>query len=507
MDSASRSNRQLRRALCYSNNAGKGQVRSPSVIVIGAGMAGVAAARALHDASFKVVLLESRDRVGGRVHTDYSFGFPVDLGASWLHGVCQENPLAPVISRLGLPLYRTSGDNSVLYDHDLESCVQRKFVFSRVLKTVVVSLIQANLCYALFDMDGNQVPQELVTKTDKVREEHDEDMSIQRAISIVFDRRPELRFFEHVSSSLPGISLQRKLLDLLKLVLTCRLEGLAHKEELLPGGHGLMVRGYLPVINTLAKGLDIRLGHRVTKITRHYIGVKVTVEGGKTFVADAVVVAVPLGVLKARTIKFEPRLPDWKEAAIDDLGVGIENKIIMHFDKVFWPNVEFLGVVSDTSYGCSYFLNLHKATGHCVLVYMPAGQLARDIEKMSDEAAANFAFTQLKKILPDASSPIQYLVSHWGTDANSLGSYSYDTVGKSHDLYERLRIPVDNLFFAGEATSMSYPGSVHGAFSTGLMAAEDCRMRVLERYGELDLFQPVMGEETPISVPFLISRL
>ncbi|KDO44818.1 hypothetical protein CISIN_1g0100012mg [Citrus sinensis] len=365
-------------------------------------------------------------------------------------------------------------------------------------------------------MDGNQVPQELVTKvgeafesilkeTDKVREEHDEDMSIQRAISIVFDRRPELR--------LEGLA--HKVLQWY----LCRMEGWFaadaetislkswDKEELLPGGHGLMVRGYLPVINTLAKGLDIRLGHRVTKITRHYIGVKVTVEGGKTFVADAVVVAVPLGVLKARTIKFEPRLPDWKEAAIDDLGVGIENKIIMHFDKVFWPNVEFLGVVSDTSYGCSYFLNLHKATGHCVLVYMPAGQLARDIEKMSDEAAANFAFTQLKKILPDASSPIQYLVSHWGTDANSLGSYSYDTVGKSHDLYERLRIPVDNLFFAGEATSMSYPGSVHGAFSTGLMAAEDCRMRVLERYGELDLFQPVMGEETPISVPFLISRL
>lgn len=102
---------------------------------------------------------------------------------------------------------------------------------------------------------------------------------------------------------------------------------------------------------------------------------------------------------------------------------------------------------------------------------------------------------------------IQYLVSHWGTDKNSLGSYSYDTVGKSHDLYERLRIPVDNLFFAGEATSIDYPGSVHGAYSTGLMAAEDCRMRVLERYGELDLFQPVMGEEVPVSAPILISRM
>jgi len=136
--------------------------------------------------------------------------------------------------------------------------------------------------------------------------------------------------------------------------------------------------------------------------------VQVTVENGSTFMADAAVIAVPLGVLKAERIKFEPKLPDWKEAAISDLGVGVENKIVLHFEKVFWPNVEFLGVVAETSYGCSYFLNLHKATGHRVLVYMPAGKLARDIEKMSDEAAANFAFTQLKKILPGASAPVSF---------------------------------------------------------------------------------------------------
>ncbi|PNX80720.1 polyamine oxidase-like protein, partial [Trifolium pratense] len=158
--------------------------------------------------------------------------------------------------------------------------------------------------------------------------------------------------------------------------------------------HGLMVRSYLPVINTLAKGLDIRLGHRVTNVVRRYNGVKVTVENGKTFIADA---------------------------AIAELGVGLENKIILHFENVFWPNVEFLGVVAGISYGCSYFLNLHKAARHPVLVYMPSGRLAKDIEKMSDEAAANFAFVQLKKILPDASSPIQYLVSRWGSDINSLG--------------------------------------------------------------------------------------
>ncbi|BAT88772.1 polyamine oxidase [Vigna angularis] len=489
MESRNKRSHQLTRALCYGNSKQEG--RSPSVIIVGGGMAGIAAARALHDASFQVVLLESRERIGGRIHTDYSFGFPVDLGASWLHGVSKENPLASVIARLGLPLYRTSGDNSVLYDHDLES-------------------------YALFDTDGNQVPQELVTKvggifetileeTNKIRDEFNEDMSVFRGLSIVLDRKPELR--------LEGLA--HKVLQWY----LCRMEGWFaadsdtislkewDQEVLLPGGHGLMVRGYLPVINTLAKGLDIRLGHRVTKVIRRYNGVKVTVENGKTFFADAAIIAVPLGVLKAKRIVFEPKLPDWKEAAIADLGIGVENKIILHFENVFWPNVEFLGVVADTSYGCSYFLNLHKAAGHPVLVYMPSGRLAKDIEKMSDEAAANFAFMQLQRILPDASSPNQYLVSRWGSDINSLGSYSYDAVGKSHELFERLRVPVDNLFFAGEATSMSYPGSVHGAFSTGMMAAEDCRMRVLERYGELDLFQPVMGEEASLSIPLQISRM
>jgi len=103
---------------------------------------------------------------------------------------------------------------------------------------------------------------------------------------------------------------------------------------------------------------------------------------------------------------------------------------------------------------------------------------------------------------------IHYLVSHWGSDANSLGSYSYDAVGKPHYLHEWLRIPVDNLFFAGEATCMNYTGTVHGAFNTGLMAAEECRMRVLERHGDLDILNTVVGEEPgSVPVPLLISRM
>lgn len=465
---------------------------SPSAIVIGGGMAGIAAARALQKTSFKVTVLESQDRIGGRIRTDYSFGFPVDMGASWLHGACQRNPLAPLIGRLELPLYRTSGDDSVLFDHDLES-------------------------YALFDMDGRKVPQELVTEvgeifkmlleeSNKVTEEFEEDISLLKSFTIVWERRPDLR--------LNGLAYK-----VLQWYM-CRMEGWFAtdidsisarswtEEELLDGGHGLMVRGYYPVIQALSKGLDIRLKHRVTKVIRGYNGVKVVTDDGKLFIADAVVIALPLGVLKANLVKFEPRLPKWKEAAIADLGVGNENKIALFFNEVCWPNVEFLGIVAPTTYGCSYFLNLHKATGHPVLVYMPAGRLADDIEKTSDAEAVNFAMLQLKRILPHVSQPIRSLVSHWGTDINSLGCYSHDSVGKPHDLYERMRIPVDNLFFAGEATSTNFPGMVHGAFATGILAAGECKRHLLEKYSDLNLFQPVMGEELITEpTPLLISRM
>lgn len=103
---------------------------------------------------------------------------------------------------------------------------------------------------------------------------------------------------------------------------------------------------------------------------------------------------------------MNPTCQIWKVAAISDTGVGSENKVAFKFDEVFWPNVEFLGIVTPTSYACGYFLNLHKATGHPVLVYMAAGRFAYDLEKLSDESSANFVMLQLKKMFPDATEPV-----------------------------------------------------------------------------------------------------
>ncbi|GLT57709.1 hypothetical protein SLA2020_306610 [Shorea laevis] len=465
----------------------------PSVIVIGGGISGLAAARILHDASFKVILLESRDRIGGRIHTDYSFGCPIDMGASWLHGVCNENPLAPLICSLGLTLYRTSGDDSVLYDHDLES-------------------------YMLFDMAGHKVPQQIVIEvedvfkrilkeTEKVRNEHANDMSVLQAISIVLDRHPELRQEGLAYEVLQWYICRMEAwfaADADMISLKCW-----DQERVLSGGHGLMLQGYDPVIKSLAKDIDIRLNSRVARISNGCNKVVVTVEDGMSFVANAAIITVPLGILKANLIQFEPKLPEWKVSAISEIGVGNENKIALRFDKVFWPNVELLGTVAPTSYTCGYFLNLHKATGHPVLVYMAAGRFAYDLEKQSDESAVNLVMLQLKKMFPDATEPVQYLVSHWGTDPNSLGCYSYDSVGLTGDLYERLRAPLGNLFFGGEAASVDHQGSVHGAYSAGVMAAENCQMHLLQRLGNLEKIQLLScrHEILESTFPLQISRM
>lgn len=272
-----------------------------------------------------------------------------------------------------------------------------------------------------------------------------------------------------------------------------------------------MVNGYDPVIKALSRDLDVHLNHRVTKIIQRYNKVIVCVEDGTSFVADAAIITVPLGVLKANIIKFEPELPDWKLSAISDLGVGLENKIALRFNTIFWPNVEVLGRVAQTSNACGYFLNLHKATGHPVLVCMVAGRFAYEMEKLSDEESVNFVMSQLRRMLPGATEPVQYLVSRWGTDPNSLGSYSCDLVGKPADLYERFCAPVGNMFFAGEAACIDHSGSVHGAYSSGIDAAEDCRRRLSTQLGISDLFQVgkiVMREEmTEVMVPLQISRL
>src|SRR6202171_4496939 len=90
-----------------------GAGRSERIIVVGAGMAGLVAARLLHDSGFAVTVLEARGRLGGRTWTDDYLGAPLDLGGSWVHGV-DGNPLALWCDRLGIALIESQGDRLLI---------------------------------------------------------------------------------------------------------------------------------------------------------------------------------------------------------------------------------------------------------------------------------------------------------------------------------------------------------------------------------------------------------
>eukprot|EP00897_Mesotaenium_endlicherianum_P002934 jgi/Mesen1/2669/ME000167S01818 len=111
------------------------------------------------------------------------------------------------------------------------------------------------------------------------------------------------------------------------------------------------------------------------------------------------------------------------------------------------------------------------------------------------------------------STQLHYRVSHWGTDPSSLGCYTYDRVGKAADVYDRLRAPLEPLFFAGEATSRDFPGTVHGAYATGLRAAEECRhmLAASSAFADFQLFAPASAKEIGAAdamlMPLQISRI
>ena len=412
------------------------------VLVIGAGIAGLRAAEVLVANGRRVIVLEARDRLGGRIYTDRSWGVPVELGASWIHGV-ENNPIAALAAAKGITTQATDYE-SIMYGADGQR---------------------------LGDGALDDIEEQVADLVEAGREDSpdtDEPLrsALDRAIAAA-DLDPSERL--NVEMGITASIEHEYATDAVNLSATNFDDGADEG-----GGDALLPGGYDQVVAAVANGLDVRLGHVVTSIdTSGDRAVVVTAQGN--FQAGAVVVTVPLGVLKAGTIEFLPALPEAKSRAIAKLGMGTLSKTCLRFESQFWPDdAELIDIVPSVSRRGQWVesLSLTGLVDVPALMMFNAGEFARAVESMTDPEVIASASSALKPAFPELSTPTGLLRSAWSVDPFSLGSYSFIGVGASLADRDALAELDGRRVFAGEACSRDHAATVHGAYASGEAAAK-----------------------------------
>src|SRR6185503_16989975 len=287
------------------------------VLVIGAGMAGLVAARLLHDSGFVVTVLEARDRIGGRTWTDDRVGAPVDLGGSWVHGVVG-NPLALWCDKLGVRLISSEADRLIIDERASARTrtTQRRKAFMGVAAFNTAIAFASWKSKFLTNVRG------------------------PRSVSVKDAVEPLLR-----ASWLPEVD---------RLVIATFIEGSEgvngsvwdqlSAEEWFPteglDGNAQPKGGFKTLIDDVARGLDIRLGAPATALAWNAEGVVATLASGERLSADRAVVTLPVGLLRDGRFRLDPLPPPSQQAAIGRLGygAGVLAKIYLRFPHQFWPD-------------------------------------------------------------------------------------------------------------------------------------------------------------------------
>ena len=417
-----------------------------SVLVIGAGMAGIAAATFLKSRKVNVTILEGRNRVGGRIWTDRSLGSPLDMGASWIHGV-KGKPIRALAKKYKVKTLPTTYSNYSLYDsagklYSADEVTSIENRYDGIFKKVTAMQHDLDTDISVGAGFQQALQDAALSPTDLNAQVWDESASI---------------------SGDAGADLTD--LSLLQLNEDGEFKG---NDAVFPGGYDQIVQG-------LSQGLTFQLNQIVQKIAYTGSGVTVTTNQA-TFTADAVIVTLPLGVLKAGTVAFDPVLPAEKLRAIQRMGMGLLNKLSLKFPSVFWPaQREFLEYISTNANEFPELLCMNAYTQDPILTALNTGTFARTLETKSDADSVAAMMDVLRKMLGSSiPNPTSSAVTRWASDPFALGSYSYLPVGATFDDYRSLAQPVDNkVFFAGEATNDKYPDTVHGAFLSGLREAKN----------------------------------
>ncbi|WP_434812068.1 flavin monoamine oxidase family protein [Microbacterium sp. bgisy189] len=419
-------------------------------VVVGAGVSGLSAARLLQDAGQRVVVLEGRDRIGGRVVTERTGDRVTDLGASWIHGV-DGCPVAAAVTAFGMPTmeftvggYQPDSRPIAYYGPDdarLDGATTAAFIAD--IHTVDAALARA-IAESAPDASYEDVAEVALAsqgwadeRTERVRE-----------------------YLRHRSEEQYGA-----------WIADLAAHGL--DDDLVEGDEVVFPDGYDRLPARLAAGLDVRLQHVVTQVGWSKTGVIVSTDAG-AFAADQAVVTVPVGVLHRGDLTFDPPLPAVVAEPLGRLRMNAFEKVFLRFDRAFWPDEVYAlrRQGADAAWWHSWY-DLSALDGEPTLLTFAAGPAARAIRRWGDEQVTASVMAALRRLFPAAPDPVTVTVTHWQDDPFSHGSYAYMTVGSTTSDHDDLATPIGGvLHLAGEATWTDDPATVPAAMLSGHRAAE-----------------------------------
>lgn len=410
------------------------------VVVIGAGIAGLAAARTLMEAGHSVTVIEAADRIGGRAHTESAtFGVPFDHGCSWINHA-DKNPWAMLAKRGGFEVMDHTGAGSAYYvDGNLSNPAQRQ-IYNQGWGAVEAALAQAG--------------------------EAGQDVA---ASSVM----PE---------GIDGIGPAQTWIGPMDWGVDFKDLSTADYWNSEDSYQDLLVReGLGAVVADYGRGVPVSLTTPARAVSWGGDGVRVETDKG-TIRAKACICTVSTGVLNSGVIRFAA-LPAPTQQAIDDLPMGLLTKITLQFKDTrlgFVPNhwLDYY-VPNDMPAEAVYFLTWPFDFNY--MVGFVGGDFGWDLSRAGEAAAVDFALGEVLK-MAGSEARAQFVKGHltdWATNPLTLGGYAAARPGR-FAAREALADPVeDRLFFAGEALATPFNALCSGAFYSGRDTAQNVIAKVL----------------------------